>query len=178
MSHAEGLPVLRAPMRSRLDEVDAAAAVERALALGLCGIGGRLARAPADLAEACALVAEQHDERTARRLERFAAEPAGAFVWTRTGEGLFAVGRLTGPWRYDASADARALDLVHVRDCAWAEALLPAAQTPAPVLATFARGGRNLQRVHDGGVAAASARAVEAQDRRGDRRRMGTGSSR
>ncbi|WP_250443705.1 GAF domain-containing protein [Actinotalea sp. C106] len=178
MGQPEGPPVLRAPMRSRLDEVDAAAAVDRALALGLCGVGPRLSQTPGDLPEACALVAEQHDERMVRRLERFAAEPSGAFVWTRSGEGLFAVGRLTGPWRYDASTDAHALDLVHVRDCAWADALLPAAQTPAAVLATFARGGRNLQRMHDGEVAAASARVYEAPEWRGGRRRIATGSSR
>lgn len=46
--------VYRAPMRSRHDDVDPGLAVERALASGVCGVGGRLSTPPSTLAEALA----------------------------------------------------------------------------------------------------------------------------
>jgi len=149
-------PVYRAPMRSRRDDVDPGLALERALSLGVCGIGGRLPREPANLADAVSLTADVYDERTARRLERFAAVPGGAFVWTREGEGLYLLGLLTGEWRYDGCEDALAADLVHVRDCAWAGTPVPGADVPAAVAHTLARGGRNFQQIHDPDVAAQS----------------------
>ncbi|MBB6629367.1 GAF domain-containing protein [Nocardioides sp. KIGAM211] len=136
----------RAPMRSRRDDVEASLAVERALALGLCGIGGRLERIPRDLRDALDLTAREHDERTARRLERFAAVPEGSTVWTRDPDGRFVAGTLSGPWRYDTEPAAYAADLVHVRACAWGEPR-EEHRTPAAVVATFRRGGRNFQRI-------------------------------
>ena len=130
-------------MVSRLDDVDAAEAVERAVGAGVCAVGGRLVEAPDDLAAAVHAVAREWDERVARRLERFAAVPSGARVWTRDGAGLFRCGELVGPWRYDADPDAWRLDVVHVRACRWSDPLDP----PGAVLDTFARGGRNFQRV-------------------------------
>jgi hypothetical protein len=136
----------RAPMRSRLDEVDPALAVARALDLGLVGVGGRLASPPRDLADAVARVAEEHDEGVAARLERFAAVPVGAEVWTRNAAGLFHRGLIEGSWRYDADPAAYEVDLAHVRACSWR---LPLAehQVPAAVAATFRRGGRNFQEI-------------------------------
>ncbi len=131
-------------MRSRLVPDTTSAAVERALDLGLVGLGGALSRAPLDAAEALDLTASEHDERTARRVERFMAVAAGAVVWTRDAQGLFHRGTVAGPWHYDASAAAAAVDLVHVRACAWDAA--PADPPPA-VLATYARGGLNFQRI-------------------------------
>lgn len=139
-------------MRSRDDRVPPGGAVERALALGLCGIGGRLDAPPPALSEALAAVDARFDERTARRLERFAAAPDGVFVWTRDVDGLAWLGRLTGPWHYDAAAEASAVDLVHVRPCAWLPAPVPESRVPAAVRATFARGGRNWQRIRDDDV--------------------------
>lgn len=150
-------PVYRAPMRSRLDDVDPALAVERALACGLCGVGGRLPRSPADLADALDLTAQAFDGRAAGRLRRFAEAPEGAFVWTRDRDGGHYVGRLTGGWRYDDTTAALAADLVHVRDCTWHA--VGVAEVPAAVRHTFARGGRNFQRVHDDAVSAESTRA-------------------
>lgn len=143
-------------MRSRDDRVSAGLAVERALVLGACGVGGILETPPASLAEALAAVDAAHGERTARRLERFAAAPDGAFVWTRDGDGLLWLGRLEGPWRYDAGAAARDVDLVHVRPCRWLTAPVPPIEVPAAVRATFARGGRNWQQIRDGDAAGAS----------------------
>lgn len=153
---ASTAPVYRAPMRSRSDAVPEGAAVERALATGVCGLGGRLAAVPATLAAAVIAVAAEHDERMARRLERFTAAPDGAVVWTRDVEGFTHLGRLRGPWRYDGSALAAAVDLVHVRDCEWLPAPIPERDVPPAVQLTFSRGGRNWQQTHDDAVGAQS----------------------
>ena len=128
------MPVYRAPMRSRRDEIDAAATVERALRIGVCGMG----------------VAD--DDRAESRLERFAAAPVGAFVWTRDGRGRAYVGRISGAWRYDE--DGASVDLVNVRDTDWASEPVDAALIPPSVAQTFARGGRNFQQIHPGNVEA------------------------
>ncbi|NMH96456.1 GAF domain-containing protein [Pseudonocardia sp. K10HN5] len=144
--------VYRAPMRSRRDGVPPG--VDRALAEGLCGVGGTIDPAPDDLDDAIARVAAGYAERTAARLGRFAEVPDGAFVWTRGGDGDYHLGRLAGPWRYDGSAAARAVDLVHVRDCTWTA--VPGQEVPAGTVRAFARGGRNFQRIHDNGMGAQS----------------------
>ncbi|WP_222847651.1 GAF domain-containing protein [Nocardioides dongxiaopingii] len=134
--------VYRAPMRSRVVPDDGRRAVGRALALGVVGVGGRLDAEPADLAAAVAAVATRHDERTAARLERFAAVPDGAEAWTRDADGVFHRGVLTGGWRHDPDPLAWELDLTHVRPCRW-----DAAAPPPAVVEAFARGGLNFQRV-------------------------------
>jgi hypothetical protein len=141
------MPQFRAPMRSRRDDVDPALAVVRALERGLVGMGGRLATTPATLAEALADLSEEYDERVARRVERFAAVPEDSVVWTRDPDGLFWCGRIVGPWRYDDEPAALAADLVHVRKTRWDDDGLPEHLVPAAVVASFGRGGRNLQRI-------------------------------
>ncbi|MET1036706.1 MAG: GAF domain-containing protein [Aeromicrobium sp.] len=124
-------------MRSRRDDVDHAAAVDRALRVGVVGMG------------------EATDDRAERRLERLVAAPEGAFVWTRRPDGAVHVGRVTGPWRHDdAGAD---VDLVNVRDCDWIAEPVDRALVPAAVAQTFARGGRNFQQIHPGDVEAQTA---------------------
>lgn len=123
-------PVYRAPMRSRRDDVQPGAAVERALDLGVCGMG------------------EPTEERAQRRSERFAQVPTGAFVWTRDVDGLSYLGRLGGRLRVDESVEAREVDLVQVRDCDWRRDPVAEADVPPAVRATFARGGRNFQQIH------------------------------
>ncbi|WP_127782628.1 GAF domain-containing protein [Rhodococcus sp. X156] len=150
--------VFRAPMHSRREDAGPGPSVARALALGVCGTGGVLSLAPADLATAVERAAAELDERTARRLERFGAVPDGSFVWTRDAEGSYWLGRLDGPYRYDGSPEAAAVDLVHVRDCQWRETPVPEPEVPAATLQTFARGGRNFQQTHDGRVAEQTAR--------------------
>ncbi len=73
----------------------------------------------------------------------------GSFVWTRDVDGLYRLGRIDGPYRYDSSAAALAVDLVHVRPCTWLAEAMTEAGVPAAVIATFARGGRNFQQTHD-----------------------------
>lgn len=147
----------RAPMRSRDDAVAPGVGVERALAEGVCGMGGRLDSAPRSLTAALAAVDARHGERAARRLERFAALPTGTLVWTRDVYGYFWLGTLTGPWRYDDDPAAVAADLVHVRDCTWSSTPVAPSDVPPGVTATFARGGRNGQRIRTAEVGEQSA---------------------
>lgn len=128
----EPVPVYRAPLRSRRDDVDHAAAVEHALRRGIVGVG------------------EPTDERSERRLDRFAGLPVGAFVWTRHPSGTVHLGRVTGPWHRDDRGAS--VDLVHVRACDWLGEPVEPAMVPAAVTQTFARGGRNLQQIHPGEV--------------------------
>ena len=128
--------VYRAPMRSRRDDIEPHAGVERGLRKGLCGFGRF------DVAE--------------RRVERFAEVADGSFVWTRDSDGLYRLGRLTGPYFYDA--DGEGVDLVHVRTCDWRSRPFIEPCCPAAVVATFGRGGRNFQQIHDDRVGDESAR--------------------
>lgn len=136
-------------MRSRRDDIPEFLAVDRALKHQLVGVGGQLGSIPGGLSEAVAAVAEQHDERLARRLNRFASAADGAFVWTRDADGNLWLGRLAGPWRYDSSREAHDADLVHVRPCRWLPEPVPHRLVPAAVHTTFSRGGRNWQQTHD-----------------------------
>lgn len=126
-------------MRSRRDDIDRFAGVERALRIGVCGFGRF------DVPE--------------RRVERFAAVADGSFVWTRDADGLFWLGRLAGPYFYDAEGEG--VDLVHVRPCRWRDEPVVETRCPPAVLATFGRGGRNFQRIHDAHVSEESARLWE-----------------
>jgi len=155
-------PVYRAPMG--VGRGDDAAAVERALRDGVCGMGGVVDPPPPDLDAALDGLLVTGRERVAARLDRFAHVEDGAFVWTRSVDG-YVLGRLAGPWSYDGSAEARALDLVHVRPCHWLPDPTPESQVPAATLATFARGGRNFQRTHDPHVGARSRAVWEAAGR-------------
>lgn len=146
--------VYRAPMRSRDDSVPDGAGPERALTLGLCGIGGRLHPAPRSLEDALAKADAQSGIRLAWRIERFAKAPIGSFVWTRDVDGLTYLGRLVGPWTYDTDDEADAVDLVHARACDWLAEPIADAVVPADVKATFGRGGRNWQRIRAASVSA------------------------
>jgi hypothetical protein len=145
-------------MRSRRDDVPPESSIRRGLSRGVCGFGGVLDVPPDDLDTAVRLAADRYGDGLARRIARFADVPDGAFAWTRDTDGLFWLGRLRGPWFYDTDADATAVDLVHVRRCDWQHRPVPPTKAPPAVLATFARGGRNFQRIHDDGVGAASLR--------------------
>lgn len=140
---------IRAPMRARTLDLPPGAGADHAVARGLVGTGDPLDPPPATLDEAVAHAADRHGEKAGRMLRRFAALPEGAFVWTRTSDGALRLGRIAGPWRYDASDDARAVGIVHVRDAVWLPRPVHDDEAPPAVPATFGRGGRNLQRIHD-----------------------------
>jgi hypothetical protein len=118
-------------MRARDVDVPAGAGAEYGLAHGLVGIG------------------TGSDERSARRLHRFATVPEGAFVWTRDRAGGYHLGRISGPVREDDSAEAQQVGIRHVRPTQWLERAFAEAEVPPAVARTFARGGLNFQRTHD-----------------------------
>jgi len=124
--------IYRAPMRARDLDVPTGAGAEYGLACGVVGIGpGR-------------------GEKAERMLHRFATLPNGVFVWTRDRAGHYHLGRIAGAIREDASPAALAVGIVHVRDTTWLARSFQESEVPHAVARTFARGGRNLQRTHDG----------------------------
>jgi hypothetical protein len=137
--------VYRAPMRSRSDDVDLRATIDRARLVGLCGFGQHV-RDPGE------------QERLARRVARFADVDDGSFVWTHDPDGLYWLGRIDGPYFFDNNKEAAAVDLVHVRPCRWLSEPVLESDVPAAIVATFARGGRNFQQTHDGMVSKDTAR--------------------
>ena len=69
-------------------------------------------------------------------------------MWTRDTDGWFWLGRISGPYFYDADKTAAAADLVHVRPCEWLSMPVLEPDVPVAVIATFRRGGRNFQEIH------------------------------
>ena len=134
-------------MRSRRDDVDLRATIERAKALGVCGFGG----------------ATNPDDRLARRIARFADIDDGSFVWTRDADGLYWLGRIDGHYSYDTDDAAAAVDLVHVRPTRWMAEPLLESEVSAAVVATFGRGGRNFQQTHDPHVGAQTQQIWDAR---------------
>lgn len=131
--------VYRAPMRSRNAAVEPQATIDRARRVGVCGFG-RLVSSSAE------------QGRLARRVARFAELDEDSFVWTRDTHGWFWLGRISGPYGYDPRKTARAVDLVHIRPCEWLSIPILEQDAPAAVVATFNRGGRNFQEIHNPSV--------------------------
>jgi hypothetical protein len=153
-------PIFRAPMRARDRDVEPGAGAEFGLEHGLVGIGDRLDAVPATLEDAVAAATRRAGAgaKAGRMLRRFAELPDGSFVWTRDGAGFLWLGRIAGPWRYEDGPAARAVGLHHVRPATWRERPASEDDAPAAVTATFARGGRNLQRIRDAAAERETAR--------------------
>jgi hypothetical protein len=134
-------------MRDR--DLRAGAGARHAIARGLVGTGDALPSVPRTIDDAVAAAASAHGAKAGRMLRRFDELAIGSFVWTRTAPETYHLGRITGRWRYDDSAAARKVGIHHVRPARWLERPLRGDEVPAAVTATFARGGRNLQRIHD-----------------------------
>ena len=153
-------PAFRAPMRARDRDLAPGAGAEFGLARGLVGIGDALPVVPPSLAEAVLAATDRHGAKAGRMLAGFAVVPDGAFAWTRDTAGSFHLGRLSGPWRYDDSPAARAVGIHHVRPVEW---LSQPVEPPPAVRATFARRGRNFQRIRDAETERVTARLFEEQ---------------
>jgi hypothetical protein len=121
---------------------------------GLVGIGGALDPKPESLAEATELTHHRHGPKAGRMLDGFAALPTGSYVWTRTGDDAYRLGRITGAWRYDDSPGARATGIHHTRPAEWLDEEFRPHAVPVAVLETYARGGLNFQRTRDAGAEA------------------------
>jgi hypothetical protein len=143
-------PIFRAPMRPRGRDVPEGAGAEHGVEHGLVGTGDALHDPPATLGEAVLAATGAHGEKAGRMLLRFAELPDGTFVWTRGVEDAYRLGRISGPWRYDNSPAAHRAGIHHVRPAIWLDRPLGEREVPGAVARTFARGGRNLQRIHDG----------------------------
>ena len=128
---ADRVSIYRAPMRARVLDVAAGVGAEHGIRRGVVGIG------------------PGSGERAARMLHRFATVPDGAFVWTRDSGGGYHLGRMSGPMNEDWSPSARVVGIVHIRPAQWLQRVFAEAGVPRAVTATFARGGRNFQRIHD-----------------------------
>ena len=126
-----GEEVYRAPMRARdRDEPGA----DHGLAHDLVGIG------------------PGSGEKAERMRRRFAELPDGALVWTRDSAGAYFLGRIAGPCRRGTAAG-----LTYVRPATWLDRPFAEDEVPPAVAATFARGGKNLQRIHGDAVERRSA---------------------
>lgn len=143
-------------MRARSREVAAGAGAEWAIAQGLVGMGEALEQSPETVLDAVQAL-ERTNEKAGRMLWRFAGLPSGTFVWTRERDGSYRLGRIAGGWRYEDSAEARAVGICQVRPAEWAARAFGEDEVPAAVSETFARGGRNLQRIADGDAERATA---------------------
>ena len=135
-------------MRARDRDAPGGSGAAFGLDRGLVGIGDALPSPPASLDDAVEAATEAHGAKAGRMLRRFAELPDGAPVWTRDASGAYRLGRIAGPWRYDDSAEARETGIHHVRTATWLERPFGDDEVPPGVAATFARGGRNLQRIH------------------------------
>ena len=124
-------PTYRAPMRARDRDLPPGTGAEHGIARGLVGIG------------------DSPGEKGERMVGSFAGVDEASFVWTRSTDGRYHLGRIRGPWRFDDSPEARATGIVHVRPATWLERSFDETEVPVAVAATFARGGRNFQRTHD-----------------------------
>ena len=144
--------VYRAPMRSRNNAFEPQPTIDRARRLGLCGFGQSVIRST-------------EQERLDRRLARFTELNEGSFVWTRDTDGWFWLGRISGPYFYDADEAAAAVDLVHVRPCQWLSMPILEPDVPAAVVATFHRGGRNFQEIHHPSIGEQTQRIWNARTR-------------
>lgn len=139
------IQVFRAPMRPRDRDIPPGAGADFGVAHAVVGIGDVLCPVPATVADAVTTAGGK----SGRMIRRFAHLPDGTFVWTYTSDGSYRLGRIVGPWRYDDSPRAAAIGIHHVRSTEWLEDEFDVEQAPIAVGETFARGGRNLQRIHD-----------------------------
>jgi hypothetical protein len=128
---ADRVSIYRAPMRARELDLPPGVGAEHGIRRGVVGIG------------------RGSGEKAARMLHRFATVPDGVYVWTRDCGGGYHLGRMSGPMHEDRSPDARAVGIVHVRPAHWLQRVFTERDVPRAVAATFARGGRNFQRIHD-----------------------------
>jgi hypothetical protein len=135
-------------MRARDRDAPAGAGAEHGLEHGVVGTGDALEAPPATVAEAVAAATGAHGDKAGRMLRRFADLPDDAFVWTCGADGAYHLGRIAGPWGYDDSPAAHEVGIHHVRPATWLDRPFGEDEVPAAVADTFARGGRNLQRIN------------------------------
>ena len=89
----------------------------------------------------------------AQTVHRFGAQAEiGDFVWTRDTSGRYLLARISGPYRYDISEAARAVDVHQVRAVEWAQRALNDLDVPGAVIRCFVGTGSSFSRIHDEGA--------------------------
>lgn len=71
----------------------------------------------------------------------------GDLVWNRDSSGAYWLGRITGPWSFDGSAEASKWDLNNVRDCEWLAQSYRDWEVPGAVVRSFTGPGSSFSRV-------------------------------
>lgn len=152
---AEAPHIYRIPMRSAKPDVDHTAEIERAIELGICGVGwGVLEDPPRTLGETLERIEAFPSDRgwgsrAARCVERFAAAPRGSLMWSRHTDGTWLLGKLTGRWRGDYSIEAAVVDLHQVRTTKWAPHRLLTEEVPGAVIRAFSGRGSSFSEIHN-----------------------------
>ncbi|MGA7704721.1 MAG: hypothetical protein WB998_07480 [Solirubrobacteraceae bacterium] len=155
--------VWRTKLRSTLHE-DHAKQVAHCVKSGLIGIGWGIESLPSRSSMAAVFHAiENNPEKgwgksSLSIVRRFATEAEiGDFVWTRDTSGQYLLCRITGPWRYDNSKTAKAVDVHQVRRVQWAPRPLNDLDVPGGVIRCFIGVRTSFSRIAD-----ANARRVTA----------------
>lgn len=161
MNEADALElptVWRTKLRSTVPRVNHTAQVAHCVEGGLIGIGWRLDElAPGTSLDVVVATIEAKSEvgwgRTAAQtVHRFGAEAKiGDFVWTRDTSGRYLLARISGPYRYDISEAAKAVDVHQVRAVEWAPPLNDL-DVPGAVIRCFVGTGSSFSRIHDEGA--------------------------
>lgn len=77
----------------------------------------------------------------------------GDLMWTRDSLGRHWIGQITGPWRYDTSANSVQYDLYNIRPCHWLVEAYRDYEVPGAVVRSFTGRGQTLARIGDHPVA-------------------------
>jgi hypothetical protein len=147
------------PLRSQRGEradtgakVDPAEQVDHCLKHRLVGLGWGVHGdpPPTTLAETYKRIREQgHGWAPGIHIiRRFAAAKEGSLIWTRHPDGTWLLGKMTGDWRPDYSAEAWEVDVHQVRDCAWAPQRILSEEVPGDVIRRFSGRGSSFSEMH------------------------------
>jgi hypothetical protein len=143
-------------MRSLKPGVDHAKQVAYCLDGGRVGIGWGIDELPTGtpLADVLATIRANDlpgwGSRAASTVRLFGEEAAvGDFLWTRDLQGRFRLGRITGRYRYDNSAKAKATDTHQVRKAEWADRSLGDLEVPGAIVRAFSGRSTAFSRMLD-----------------------------
>ncbi len=150
------LPILwRTKLRST-EHDDWSAQVAHCTEGGLVGIGWRIDELPSGTSLDVVVQTIEDDPKpgwgrqAAQTVRRFGREAkVGDFVWTRDTAGRYWLGKIAGPYSYDNSDAAKAVDVHQVRATDWAPKSLNDLDVPGAVIRGFTGRGLSFSRIHD-----------------------------
>lgn len=117
---------------------------------GIIGVGWEVDLPPgSDLDDVLETIQSVYDDpagvATVRRFARDAK--AGEFVWSRDTDGQYILCKITGPWRYEVTPEARSVDIHQVRDVAWFPRSLDVDDVPEAVVKSFLGPSQSFRRI-------------------------------